>query len=552
MPTTKLKFKTKHLSQKPQKTNTFLINSNFSKLNLTIFALIFAGIGSYFLLFSHAAGITYYVSPFGSNSNNGTSSTACGTGCGPWQTIGKVSSTSFSAGQTVLFQGGQTFSGDYLAVNGSGSSGNPITFGSYGTGKATLQSTVAGNGNTWLVSQHDITFNNLIFDGNNLGSCVLDSGNANSSGVQNIIINNDEIENCGQTIGGYGIITNNLGDQNWTIENTYIHNVGNTCIYQSHNGNAGGYVVQNNTITACGMTPNVGYGVHGLYVDTPGIVIQNNDISNWSGGSGNGGQAVSLRYRNALVQGNTIHDGGLGDDAIDYFNYDATETAGQGTSTIRNNRIWNISNDAIYIDPGPQSDCDCVTGSPENWNIYNNTFNVPGFMMINFASTTDTALRIQNNVTIGGTANAIHISPTPATYIENHNDWYTSGTKPNGTGDITTNPNLTAAPAFVPNAGSPVINAGTTSIDSLSWTNSCNGALLDYCDSAPDMGATEYIPSSTYPIGDLNGDGHVNIFDLSIFLNHWQQSGSGLPEDFNNDTVVNIFDLSILLSHYGA
>ena len=53
-------------------------------------------------------------------------------------------------------------------------------------------------------------------------------------------------------------------------------------------------------------------------------------------------------------------------------------------------------------------------------------------------------------------------------------------------------------------------------------------------------------------IGDLNGDGHVNIFDLSIFLNHWQQTGTGLPEDFNNDGVVNIFDLSILLSHYGT
>jgi hypothetical protein len=52
--------------------------------------------------------------------------------------------------------------------------------------------------------------------------------------------------------------------------------------------------------------------------------------------------------------------------------------------------------------------------------------------------------------------------------------------------------------------------------------------------------------------GDLNGDGHVNIFDLSIFLSHWQQSGASLPEDFNNDGTVNIFDLSVLLSHYGT
>jgi dockerin type I repeat protein len=57
--------------------------------------------------------------------------------------------------------------------------------------------------------------------------------------------------------------------------------------------------------------------------------------------------------------------------------------------------------------------------------------------------------------------------------------------------------------------------------------------------------------AATPLLGDLNNDGVVNVFDLSIFLSHWQQSGSSLPEDLNNDGVVNIFDLSILLSNYG-
>src|ERR1039458_5961366 len=57
--------------------------------------------------------------------------------------------------------------------------------------------------------------------------------------------------------------------------------------------------------------------------------------------------------------------------------------------------------------------------------------------------------------------------------------------------------------------------------------------------------------AATNPVGDLNGDGTVNIFDLSIFLGHWQQTSTGLPEDFNNDGIVNIFDLSILLGHWG-
>ena len=53
------------------------------------------------------------------------------------------------------------------------------------------------------------------------------------------------------------------------------------------------------------------------------------------------------------------------------------------------------------------------------------------------------------------------------------------------------------------------------------------------------------------PTGDLNSDCSVGVLDLSIFLNHWQQNGTGIPEDFNNDDTVNVLDLSILLSNWG-
>jgi dockerin type I repeat protein len=50
-------------------------------------------------------------------------------------------------------------------------------------------------------------------------------------------------------------------------------------------------------------------------------------------------------------------------------------------------------------------------------------------------------------------------------------------------------------------------------------------------------------------IGDLNNDGTVNIYDLSILLADW---GTTNPvADLNHDGTVNIFDLSILLSHWG-
>jgi hypothetical protein len=54
---------------------------------------------------------------------------------------------------------------------------------------------------------------------------------------------------------------------------------------------------------------------------------------------------------------------------------------------------------------------------------------------------------------------------------------------------------------------------------------------------------------ATGGVGDLNGDGQVDVFDLSIMLSAWGQAGNAA--DLNGDGTVNIFDLSVLLSHWG-
>jgi hypothetical protein len=50
-------------------------------------------------------------------------------------------------------------------------------------------------------------------------------------------------------------------------------------------------------------------------------------------------------------------------------------------------------------------------------------------------------------------------------------------------------------------------------------------------------------------VGDINGDGVVNIFDLSIMLSKWGTADAA--SDLNHDGIVNVFDLSALLSHWG-
>jgi len=80
-------------------------------------------------------GTDYYVSPSGSDSNAGTSSGQA------WKTIGKVNSTTFGAGDSIFFEGGQTFSGSlYFDTSDGGTPGNPLAISSYGSGRATISS----------------------------------------------------------------------------------------------------------------------------------------------------------------------------------------------------------------------------------------------------------------------------------------------------------------------------------------------------------------------------------------------------------------------------
>lgn len=86
----------------------------------------------FFLLFFiilnlSAEATTYYVSNSGNDNNSGTSAAS------PWQTLNKVNSFKFYPGDNILFNSGNTFYGSIIVTN-SGSSGNPITYGAYGSG----------------------------------------------------------------------------------------------------------------------------------------------------------------------------------------------------------------------------------------------------------------------------------------------------------------------------------------------------------------------------------------------------------------------------------
>jgi len=102
----------------------------------------------------------YYIDSVGGNdNNNGTSEST------PWETLSKVSSTTFSAGDNIYFKRGSSYSG-CATINGNGTAGNPITVGAYGNGNApsfTNPSYSNNNGNAMRIRGDYQIVENLYF-----------------------------------------------------------------------------------------------------------------------------------------------------------------------------------------------------------------------------------------------------------------------------------------------------------------------------------------------------------------------------------------------------
>lgn len=74
---------------------------------------------------------SYFISSSGNDNNDGRTVDT------PWQTLSKVNSTLFNAGDYILFKRGDSWQGTLIMVR-NGLSGNPITYGAYGNGEKPL------------------------------------------------------------------------------------------------------------------------------------------------------------------------------------------------------------------------------------------------------------------------------------------------------------------------------------------------------------------------------------------------------------------------------
>lgn len=169
---------------------------------------------------------TYYVSTTGNDNNNGKTISEA------WKTITKVNSVSFLPGDIILFQAGATFPGNIDKPSGaSGTNGNPVTFGSYGGGKAIISS---GNAEgIYIGNAGNVTIKNLVIKGAGYMTTSMWSNGinfyqeANSiSDLDNITIDNVEVYGY----GGFGILISTqseiFGYNHVRITNSLLHDNG--------------------------------------------------------------------------------------------------------------------------------------------------------------------------------------------------------------------------------------------------------------------------------------------------------------------------------------
>src|SRR5690349_14347607 len=95
---------------------------------------------------------TFYVSATGNDRQRGTTADRA------WRTIARVNRAHLKPGDQVLFRGGDSFTDATLMPAAPGVAGQPIVFGSYGTGRASIEHARAA---VWFAGAEYLTFQDL-------------------------------------------------------------------------------------------------------------------------------------------------------------------------------------------------------------------------------------------------------------------------------------------------------------------------------------------------------------------------------------------------------
>jgi hypothetical protein len=439
-----------------------------------------------------ALATTYYVSPAGSDSNSGTSTSV------PWRSVARVNSATLVPGDAVRFAGGSSYPG-LLQPRGSGSAGAAITFGAYGNGRPNL------TGGISLASQSWLEFVGLGVDTGSWSTAGTTRGittSSSGSGVTNVTV-----DDCAFANVAMGLLIQSRNDARWTVTDSTIQYTRDSgiLIYDPNNANeigGGPMTFARNRILDTGLDASLNWYKHGVYEIGHDIVWRDNVIRRFADGG------ISLRARGNTIEGNLIADGPY---AIYFSPYDTTA----GTTTIAYNRLSNVTESALEIAAS------AVSRNVESFVIANNTIaataNASGIRLLGTAG----SVKIANNVVTVQNGPGFRSDTRPGGGLSSRaNLWFQSGgsslwgwlggvysslsafqaSSGLGAGDVVGNPLL--ATDFSLGSGSPAVDRGVHDVDaSLTYVGDCSGASYHYCGSGVDMGAVERGAAAPTPTG---------------------------------------------------
>jgi len=414
---------------------------NISVGKIFIVAFIFYSCGTARL---QGKASVYYFSASGNDGNDGSIDS-------PWKTISKLNAIQLKAGDSVRFEGGQTFAGNIIIDSAdAGVNGKPVTITSYGKGKAIID---GGNGTAITISNTKfIAVNNLQFRGTGRKtgntkdgvfisyseSIVVDSIDVSGFQKSGLLIyssNNIDISRVYAYDNGFGGITASGEKQKSDCRNINIsyckaeNNAGDPTNFTNHSGN--GILVglcRNVTIEYSSATnngwdmPRKGNGPVGIWCyEADSVTIQHcisykNKTSPGSADGGgfdlDGGVTNSviqycLSYENEGSAFGLFQYAGASNWYNNTVRYCISENDGSVSAAHAGIFIWNSSMDSNQLR-------DCY--------IYNNIiYNEKGAAISYETQSANTGFRFYNNVFVGRDS-LILGRETNSTYLGNN--WY--------------------------------------------------------------------------------------------------------------------------------